>query len=488
MVVVPSTSPRHCRGVLRCAERYPPAVRGASGSTGETPVLRKRATWGTVLAVGVWVACTAAATAPAAGEESAMKSKEAQARVSRLVEANVIGTHAFQVRLAAGGKGDAACWSARGLSDEALKALVEHQRSLLSAKPEAVRAWAEGKTADFEAARHLEAILASPLKASDGRLPVNVYTDSFRAKTKADALACRAAASLLQMMLDIDRDGDMLQDMFAQYTALGLPVHTAALGMPQTTDEQFLAVARDLSAKMCPSPFATDGPAVRILFRKMWNWGHRYTRERDAHTVATELLAEPDIRAALPKVRAMGARKIAVIGHSFTMNVHWSSPSAFVPIVIDMLKQTNPKVEVRLWQAGGLNPARADCQRFFREVLQWKPAAVLIVVAGHGPRDAAALDKMAAGFAEAGIEAMTFDRLSLGEQRAGVGAKVLEGLAARHGVVLIEVGPLLSASPDRDRFVCLDGLHMTEPWHRLMAKQWLMYLAGARTAKLRGGK
>ena len=28
--------------------------------------------------------------------------------------------------------------------------------------------------------------------------------------------------------------------------------------------------------------------------------------------------------------------------------------------------------------------------------------------------------------------------------------------------------------------VCLDGIHMTEPYHRLMAKEWLKLLAGAR--------
>jgi hypothetical protein len=42
------------------------------------------------------------------------------------------------------------------------------------------------------------------------------------------------------------------------------------------------------------------------------------------------------------------------------------------------------------------------------------------------------------------------------------------------------VSRLLSAAPDRARFVCLDGIHMTEPWHRLMAKEWLKLLVGAR--------
>jgi len=32
----------------------------------------------------------------------------------------------------------------------------------------------------------------------------------------------------------------------------------------------------------------------------------------------------------------------------------------------------------------------------------------------------------------------------------------------------------------------IDGIHMTEPYHRLMAKEWLKYLAGARGDKAEG--
>jgi hypothetical protein len=54
----------------------------------------------------------------------------------------------------------------------------------------------------------------------------------------------------------------------------------------------------------------------------------------------------------------------------------------------------------------------------------------------------------------------------------------------KHGMTILEVGVLLATAPGRDRFVCLDGIHMTEPYHRLMAEQWLAYLAGGRGAKL----
>lgn len=39
-------------------------------------------------------------------------------------------------------------------------------------------------------------------------------------------------------------------------------------------------------------------------------------------------------------------------------------------------------------------------------------------------------------------------------------------------------GDRLAAAPDRANFVCLDGIHMKESYHRLMAKELLKFLAG----------
>ena len=35
-------------------------------------------------------------------------------------------------------------------------------------------------------------------------------------------------------------------------------------------------------------------------------------------------------------MKGLPAQRIAIIGHSFTMDLHWASPSAFVPIVTAM--------------------------------------------------------------------------------------------------------------------------------------------------------
>ena len=56
----------------------------------------------------------------------------------------------------------------------------------------------------------------------------------------------------------------------------------------------------------------------------------------------------------------------------------------------------------------------------------------------------------------------------------------------RAGGTLVEAASLLASAPARERFLCLDGIHMTEPYHRLMAKEWLKLLAGVRGPKLVG--
>ena len=62
------------------------------------------------------------------------------------VEANVAGTHAYQVLLAKkDGKGDPACYPAGALAEDALRALEAHQAALLKEDPTAVRAWADGR-------------------------------------------------------------------------------------------------------------------------------------------------------------------------------------------------------------------------------------------------------------------------------------------------------------------------------------------------------
>ncbi|HEX5603572.1 MAG TPA: SGNH/GDSL hydrolase family protein, partial [Pyrinomonadaceae bacterium] len=340
-----------------------------------------------------------------------------------------------------------------------------------------LRLWVQGRQSSFNPAHDLEPILKSGLKIPDNA-PVNVFTHYLRQNTSATNVKIRAVASLYQTVLEVERDGDRLQEEFAFYIGLGLPVYVGQLNLPGT-DADLLAVGRKLEGRSCEAPVGASAAEWQIAGRKIWNWGEKNLHIRDERVLATELLKEPEVKRLEPQLRALPAQRIAVVGHSFTMGLHWSSPSSFVPIVIDVLRRENPRVEFKQYAAGGLTASRAH-KRFYNDVLAWKPDKVLLVVMTRTDEDYEALKQMGQGLAAAGVKSYMFDEV---HDPAAVTPGTVERArktAADAGIEVIEVGSLLANSPERSKFICLDGIHMTEPYHRLMAKEWLKYLAGTR--------
>ena len=403
-------------------------------------------------------------------------------RLAQLVEANVIAVHAFQVLLAkTSGKGDKSCFSPGNLSDAELNALSDHQASLLKSDLNAVRAWVKGNRSAFDPAKDLEPILKSGLIVPENA-PVNVFTNYLRQNTKANDVKIRTVASLYQTVLEVERDGDRLQEEYAFYIGLGLPVYVGQFNLPGT-DADLLAVGRKLEGQSCEAPVGTTAAEWQIAGRKIWNWGEKNLHIRDERVLAAELLQESEVKNLQSRLRSLSSQRIAVVGHSFTMGLHWSSPSSFVPIVIDVFRRENPKVEFKQFSAGGLTASRAQ-KRFYQGLLAWKPDKVLLVVMIRTDEDYDALKQMGQGFRAAGIKAYMFDEV---HDPAAVTPGTVERArksAEESGIAVIEVGEILANSPDRAKFICLDGIHMTEPYHRLMAKEWLKYLVGARGEKL----
>jgi hypothetical protein len=311
------------------------------------------------------------------------------------------------------------------------------------------------------------------------RLPVNVYTRYLeRAAPGRSSADIRSVANLYQTVLEVERDGDRLQELYRFYIALGLPVYVGTFGLPGT-DADFLAVGRELEGKACDSPVGLSAAEWQIAGRKIWNWGEKNQHIRDARVVGEELLAEPDVSALVPRMKAMKPERVAVIGHSFTMDLHWSSPSAFVPIVTSMFAAENPKVEFRQFQGGGLTYSRA--RKFLDDVLAWKPEVVLVVALHRTDDDLRALREMGESFKAAGIKAYVFDDVHDPDAADAAKLQREHETAQASGFTVVEVSRLLGGRKD---FFCLDNVHMKEPYHRLMAKEWLKLLVGARGAAL----
>ena len=77
-------------------------------------------------------------------------------------------------------------------------------------------------------------------------------------------------------------------------------------------------------------------------------------------------------------------------------------------------------------------------------------------------------------------------RLRLLDLGCGVGASLCHIArrldASGTGITLSPVQARLAAAPDRGGFLSMDGIHMKEPYHRLMALAWLEALEPALSA------
>src|SRR6185295_1238488 len=158
----------------------------------------------------------------------------------------------------------------------------------------------------FNPGEDLQPILASGLKIPDNA-PVNIFTKYLRQATKATEVKIRSIASLYQTVLEVERDGDRLQEEFAFYISLGLPVYVAQLNLPGT-DADLLAVGRKLEGQSCEAPVGTSAAEWQIAGRKIWNWGEKNLHIRDERVVAAELLQEPEIKNLQSRLRSLPAQ------------------------------------------------------------------------------------------------------------------------------------------------------------------------------------
>jgi len=426
--------------------------------------------------------CTLLVSTSASSQEKDLRMNNE--KLEAFVDANIKATHAFE-SLAAKKLGESVrgkYWNIGGASDKELNDLVDLQKQMLAEPEKDIIAWARDERSNFNEKKYIGGILGSKLSTDHPKLPVNVWAAWFKEKAPdATAIQVKSLASLQQVLAEIDRDGDLLQDLFRVYSALGLPVYFGQIGIKASTDEEFMSFAEELPDRMILGPYEKETVLVQMAFRKMYNWGRRYNGERDRVVMAKELLADPELKDAVEKAGKLNPKKIAVIGHSFSMEVNWATPCSFVPIVTEMMKTANPKMQFKYFQQGGMDAVTAY-KRFSDDVAEWHPDLVLFVIMNEGPDNRNAMKKMVDEFTQGGAKCVIFDCLwpAMWDQQPKKKDPVLTTIK----LDIIEVKKLLVASPDKQKFLCLDKVHMTEPWHMLMAREWFKYLAGTRKEDL----
>jgi hypothetical protein len=270
--------------------------------------------------------------------------------------------------------------------------------------------------------------------------------------------------------------------MFAFYKPLGLLVGPDDFGVADD-DRAFLRLGMEMAGKSCAGPFDTRRGAFQIGLRKIRNWKAKFTRDTASES-ADEVLAREDVRPIVPKLRAMKPQRILVLGHSYTMKMNWATLSPMNEIAAAVFRKLGSGVVFAHMGHGGMNAVAAR-DKYLKDALAWKPDRVLIVVVLNTDAEIAALDDMARAFKAAGAETIVFDQLHpAAKSWVNPSAAKLAETSEKSGLTVLEVGKLLSTHPERSRFVCLDGIHMTPPYHKLMAGELLKYIVGARKAKL----
>ena len=395
----------------------------------------------------------------------------AEDRAESLVRANIKAVHAYQVLLARKSKKTNLDAYKSDLTDAQLQELVKHQADLLATDPAQLAAWVQGKATTFDPAKDIEPISSAKMDLS-AELPANVVAAYLATKASATLANRLAVANLYQTCLEIDRDGTVLQQEMAAYIAAGLTVYVGQFGLPGT-DADLLEAGRELYHNSCPAPFGVRAADWQIVGRKVWNWGEKNTHIRDGKVIAAELLQEDAIKPLLPKIRAMKPQRIAIVGHSFTMAMHWSTPSSFTAIVEAAFAKENPGVEMRHWGEGGMSAARAKAGHL-PKALEWKPDAVFFFFATYGKEDFDAMLQMHKDLTAAGVEHYFFPHNG---PKPYQNVEAMQKFAKDNQIPLADFTAVVDNAPEKGKYLSLDGIHMTEPYHRNMARELLKFLA-----------
>ena len=203
----------------------------------------------------------------------------AESRREQLVTACIRGTHANQVAWALREKkGDARAFAPGACTPAQLQSAVQAHQHLLSGDADEIEKWIQGAPSRFDPAGDLQRLLALQFRFEDN-LPVVLAMDDFRSRGARGATPAqvKALANLLQLVMEVERDGDLVQEQLKLYRKLNLLIGPCDLGYPDD-DDALEEVGLRLGGVACEAPYVTREGAWRITLRKQI--GRASCRER----------------------------------------------------------------------------------------------------------------------------------------------------------------------------------------------------------------
>jgi len=406
-------------------------------------------------------------------------------RLVKLADALCAGVHWGQVLLCEKRKqGDAACFALPPGGVGQAQDLAKVFDRLCARPTDQVVTWATGGT-QAEVAADIGALLALPLPKAEA-LPLNVAHRYMHTRiTGPEEFFRRAVANLLQLCIEVDRDGTQLQDLVRIYVALGIK----QLSLPATEAEK-RADGEKLAKETCACPFSmeTDGEQWYAIMLKIENWVQKTSGQRDRTHLADELLREPEIEALVPKLKKLPPMRVAVVGHSMTMSLHWTTYGSWNDTACEIMKRLQPGFVNQGFHGGGMDASGA-VRVHLTNLLAWKPTETWILVGVRTQLDIDALDKLVSSLRAIGSDVYIVDEVrpfikdpqefwnpipELKTEKQLLA--VQKAICAKYGGHVWEIVEKARQAPGMEKWEALDKIHMYTEGHlwycRELLKVW----------------
>jgi hypothetical protein len=388
-------------------------------------------------------------------------------RLVSLVNALIHGVHWGQVlrQERSEKKGDATLFGTGTLTSAQVKELHDHFKKLATLPTERVIAWSRGGN-DAELDGLIAAFLKNPIPSSE-RLPVNVLIAYMKKRlTGPEEFFVRAVANLVQLCLEIDHDGTYLQDLLRLYIALGVK----QLSLP-TEDAGQIEAGKELAALSAPAPFDTDAAMYRAVIQKLVWWVQKNSGQRDRFLLAREMLDDPEIKPLLPKLKALPPRRVAWLGHSMMMSLHWSTFGSWCDVAAEVMKLINPGFEFRGFHTGGMVPEYA-VKAHLDNVLAYKPNETYILVATRIPQDEAPTEQIVKQLRSIGSAVFIVDDVRPFIPLNPDVIALQKRLCEKYGGTLLDYWAR-GKKQNYHAWECLDQIHMLTDGHLFYARETL---------------
>jgi hypothetical protein len=393
--------------------------------------------------------------------------------LDRLITALTNGVHWLQVSKCQNGLNakSFSLFGRGGLSERELQRLVHCGIALMQQPPNDIREWMRN-SAGAGLTESLVATLEATSAPNDAALPVHAFLNAVQDQKIEVQPGTRAIANLMQVCLAIHWDGDLLQDLFELYAGIGAQLSFKELRFP-TTEAALMPLARACAARSNPkaSPYGSDVPSWHITLAKVLIWSSRYMGVRNDKIIAAEVLADPEIKPLIPRLKALPPKRVAFCGYSLMMNVNWSTYAAWNHIASEALKSLNPHYEFGSFQTGGLQASYA-LKKHLPDVLAWRPTETWLIMNISNADDDAAFRTILSQLKSAGCKVCVPDTLRpfRDEGEMPLRRKAASEALGCNFYPFLETG---RSHPDWRYWGCLDLIHMDTPGHVFYAKELL---------------